>query len=211
MAKIRREEVVSAALELLDEVGLDGLSTRRLAQKLGVESASLYWHFRDKATLLGEMASLVLARHHTFRMPEESTDWRVWFADLARSFRRALLAYRDGALLHAGTTPNQEEIAAMRPMVQSLVRAGFTEADAHMALFNVSQYTVGCVLEQQARPTRTVPPTERRAPTERGHNDEDPSAEFVLTPIDPEDAFEFGLNLFVSGLADRLTPDRERR
>ena len=36
MAKIRREEVIAAALDLLNQVGLDGLSTRRLAQRLGV-------------------------------------------------------------------------------------------------------------------------------------------------------------------------------
>ena len=64
MAKIQRDQVIEAALALLDEVGLEALTTRKLAQKLGVESATLYWHFKNKANLLEEMASAVLAKHH---------------------------------------------------------------------------------------------------------------------------------------------------
>jgi AcrR family transcriptional regulator len=43
-----RATIVATALRLLDEVGIDGLSTRRLATELGIKSASLYWHFKDK-------------------------------------------------------------------------------------------------------------------------------------------------------------------
>ena len=43
MAKIQRDQVINAALALLDEVGLEAITTRKLAQKLGVESATLYW------------------------------------------------------------------------------------------------------------------------------------------------------------------------
>lgn len=37
-ARLTRDTVLRAALELLDEVGIDGLSTRRLAERLGVQS-----------------------------------------------------------------------------------------------------------------------------------------------------------------------------
>jgi len=49
--KMNRESVVGAALDLLDEVGLDAVSTRRLAKRLGVEQRSLYYHFRNKKEL----------------------------------------------------------------------------------------------------------------------------------------------------------------
>ena len=49
MAKIERDTVVTTALELLDEVGIDGLTMRRLAQALDVQAPSLYWHFANKA------------------------------------------------------------------------------------------------------------------------------------------------------------------
>ena len=42
MTKMNREIVIAEALGLLDEVGLDAVSTRRLAKRLGVEQPSLY-------------------------------------------------------------------------------------------------------------------------------------------------------------------------
>jgi TetR/AcrR family transcriptional regulator, tetracycline repressor protein len=57
---LTREAVTRAALRLLDEVGLEGLTTRRLAAELGVQSPALYWHFRTKQDLLGEMAEAVI-------------------------------------------------------------------------------------------------------------------------------------------------------
>ncbi len=52
MAKIQRDQVIEAALALLDEVGLEAITTRKLAQKLGVESATLYWHLRTRPVYL---------------------------------------------------------------------------------------------------------------------------------------------------------------
>ncbi|WP_343718846.1 TetR/AcrR family transcriptional regulator C-terminal domain-containing protein [Achromobacter dolens] len=193
MAKIRREQVVDVALELLDEVGLDGLSTRRLAQQLGVESATLYWHFRDKSMLLGEMASAVLARHHTLAVPASAAQWPAWFADNMRSFRRALLAHRDGARLHAGTAPGPGDLAGIARKVAYLVGAGFTREQAGMALFAAGQYTLGCVLEEQARAAMT-----------QGGADEAVGGNELAGAMDAEAAFEFGLGVIVDGLRGRV-------
>src|ERR1700742_2919958 len=53
----RRDEVLTAALELLDEVGLDALTTRKLAEKLGVQPGALYRHFDSKRSLLHAMVN----------------------------------------------------------------------------------------------------------------------------------------------------------
>lgn len=193
MAKIRREQVVAVALDLLDEVGLDGLSTRRLAQQLGVESATLYWHFRDKSVLLGEMASAVLARHHTLAVPADAVQWPAWFADNMRSLRRALLAYRDGARLHAGTAPGPGDLAGIERKVAYLAGAGFTREQAGMALFAAGQYTLGCVLEEQAR-----------AAMAEASKGEATDADAMAGAMDAEAAFEFGLGVIVDGLRGRV-------
>lgn len=201
MAKIQRDQVVDAALELLDEQGLDALTTRRLAQRLGVESATLYWHFRDKSVLLAEMAAVALARHHTLGVPADTAQWHVWFADNARSFRRALLAHRDGARLHAGTTPGVDALERIKPKIAYLVRAGLTEQESGMAMLAASQFTIGCVLEQQAQPDEgtglgaSQQPGETIAPQQ--------ASGMTLEPIDPDVAFEFGLGLIVEGLRRR--------
>ena len=53
MAKLSRETVVTEALDLLDEVGLDAVSTRQLATRLGVEQPSLYWHSPERDRSVG--------------------------------------------------------------------------------------------------------------------------------------------------------------
>lgn len=193
MAKIQRDQVINAALALLDEVGLEAITTRKLAQKLGVESATLYWHFRNKASLLEEMAATVLARHHSLPLAEDTAEWADWLANNARSFRRALLAHRDGALLHAGTTPARVGGETFYPKVAYLMRAGFSEAEAAMILLTISEYTLGCVLEEQSRTDR--------------HDDErlsTPSTEIsridALIHQHPDTCFEFGLSLIMKGL-----------
>lgn len=37
MSRLDKSKVINSALELLNEVGIEGLTTRKLAQKLGVE------------------------------------------------------------------------------------------------------------------------------------------------------------------------------
>ena len=52
MTKLQPNTVIRAALDLLNEVGVDGLTTRKLAERLGVQQPALYWHFRNKRALL---------------------------------------------------------------------------------------------------------------------------------------------------------------
>ena len=52
MAKLDKEQVIDNALILLNEVGIEGLTTRKLAQKIGVEQPTLYWHVKNKRAIL---------------------------------------------------------------------------------------------------------------------------------------------------------------
>ena len=55
MNKLQREAVIRTALELLNDVGMEGLTTRRLAERLGVQQPALYWHFKNKTEVLTAM------------------------------------------------------------------------------------------------------------------------------------------------------------
>jgi len=101
--KLQRETVVAAALKLLDEVGMDGLSTRRLAQELGVQQPSLYWHFKNKRELLDALAEAMLGEHQPVDRAA-CADWREWMtrhmADFKRGYDRTGLSM-DAALAGA--------------------------------------------------------------------------------------------------------------
>jgi TetR/AcrR family tetracycline transcriptional repressor len=184
MSKLTQEAVVAAALELLDEVGLDAISTHQLAKRLGVEQPSLYWHFRNKRELLAAMADMAMRPHAAVPLPEPSEDWRTWLLENNRSFRQALLAHRDGARLHGGSLPEAGDIERIKHKLAFLVTAGVPEHDAQMAMFATSHFTVGSVLEEQAAISQDRPPG--------------------MMPPDPETAFEEGIALILDGLATRL-------
>lgn len=183
VTKINRHQVVDEALVLLDEVGLDGFSTRRLAQRLGVEQPTLYWHFKRKEDLLAAMAEAALAPHGAAALPSRGDDWREWFIENYRSFRRTLLQHRDGARLHAGTFPSAGDLDRLRRKFAFLIESGLQEQDAQMAMLAASRFTVGSALEEQAEMS-SAPPAD--VPT-----------------IDHALAFEAGLSLLVDGLAHR--------
>lgn len=183
MTKLDRETVIAEALLLLDQVGLDGISTRQLAKRLGVEQPSLYWHFRKKEELLVAMAERALEPHSETPLPTPSDNWRSWFADNMRSFRHTLLLHRDGARLHAGTRPKKGQMERIMRKLNFLIASGIPERDAKMAMLAANYFTVGSVLEEQADANL--------------RNDSD------LPPVDHEAAFEAGLALIIDGLATR--------
>src|SRR5574338_752021 len=76
MTKLDKGTVIAAALELLNEVGMDSLTTRTLAERLKVQQPALYWHFQNKRALLDALAEAMLAERHTRSLPEENEDWR---------------------------------------------------------------------------------------------------------------------------------------
>ncbi|MEU0631184.1 TetR/AcrR family transcriptional regulator C-terminal domain-containing protein [Streptomyces sp. NPDC005989] len=180
---MNRETVVTEALELLDEVGLETVSTRRLAKRLGVEQPSLYYHFRTKKDLLSAMAAAAMAPHANAPLPSPGDDWRAWFLENTRSFRRTLLMRRDGARLHAGSTPTGD-LDQIRRKMSFLVTSGVPEREAQMAMLAASRYTVGCVLEEQADIDQ-----------QRGEDLPDD-----VPALDQEAAFEAGLALILYGL-----------
>ncbi|MFJ7627832.1 TetR/AcrR family transcriptional regulator C-terminal domain-containing protein [Streptomyces sp. NPDC097595] len=184
---MNRATVVAEALDLLDEVGLDTVSTRRLAKRLGVEQPSLYYHFKTKKDLLTAMAEAAMAPHADEALPSSGDDWRTWFLQNSRSFRHTLLMRRDGARLHAGSTPTGD-LDRIRRKMAFLVASGVPERDAQTAMLATGRFTVGCVLEEQA---------DLGAPAAEDLPDD--------VPVLPhEEAFEAGLALILGGL-DRRT------
>jgi TetR/AcrR family tetracycline transcriptional repressor len=201
-----RDTVVRAALDLLNEVGIDALTTRRLAERLGVKQPALYWHFKNKRELLDEMAARMLEWRSPAPMTREN--WQEALKEDGRTFRRALLRYRDGARVHAGTRPDAGLFASLDRRVSVLCEAGFTPADAVRAFMVVGRYVVGWVMEEQA---------ELYDGRTRAREDFMPDPEAypilasgvsVLRGEDQDTGFEFGLDALVRGFAVRVGQGR---
>ncbi|MFD4841619.1 tetracycline resistance transcriptional repressor TetR [Achromobacter sp. NPDC058515] len=200
MTKLQPDVVIRAGLELLNDVGMDGLTTRKLADRLGVQQPALYWHFKNKRALLDQLAEAILLENHTHSLPRPEDSWRSFLQGNSRSFRRALLAYRDGARIHAGTRPSEPQFNALEAQLRFLCKAGFTPADAAYAMITISCFTVGAVLEQQAGEADAH---------NRGVSK--PEAQLQVAPLlaaalqafddgGPDAVFEYGLATIITGL-----------
>ncbi|MEV0829456.1 TetR/AcrR family transcriptional regulator C-terminal domain-containing protein [Nonomuraea rubra] len=200
---LARDTVVRAALELLDEAGLEGLSMRRLAARLGVQNPALYWHFRNKQELLDEMARELLA--HDMGGPAEGEGWREWLTRRAHRYRRTLLGHRDGARLIAAGDPGPGVARSFEEELRTLTGLGFTPARGLHAITAISHYTLGFVLNEQAaldrRGRRDSPGDE--AALAAYVADYPLTVEGVRTGGAPtsDEAFEHGLRLILDGVA----------
>jgi len=156
--RLNRERIVAAALELLEEEGLERLTLRRLAARLGVQSPSLYWHVNNKRELLDELAEEMLARRFPeLPEPDPTADWRSWLCTIALDYRSAMLVWRDGGLVAAGVNPRRAATFARLSahVLEQLVETyGLEAAEAALAMSTVFIYTTGVVIEEQTSPSR---------------------------------------------------------
>ena len=186
---------MQAALRLLDEGGVSRLTTRRLAEDLGVKSPALYWHFANKRELSDAVAAAMLSIEEWPGPETPGLEPADWLAARAHAFRQSLLAHRDGALLHAGTVPGPDLLPGLEGRLAALVAYGFSPEDALRTLLAISRYTVGWVLEEQARSQRptddTMQPDAASPLLQR--------ALAVVGHAHPEADFDFGLRALIEG------------
>lgn len=150
---ISREQIVTAALELLDDQGMDALTVRALASRLDVRAPALYWHVRNKHELLDEMATAVMRRvADAFAAVPPGDGWRDDLAAYARVLRSEYLLHRDGARIFSGTRITDPDVVRMKePLFQRWIVSGWKPADADDAIDLVTAFVVGFVIEEQER------------------------------------------------------------
>jgi TetR/AcrR family tetracycline transcriptional repressor len=198
--RLERPAIVAATIGVLNERGLDALSLHTIAQRLDVAQPALYHHFSSKAALLDATAAEILDRWHTERLPREGEAWAAFLARNAHSFRRALLAVRDGARLIAATGPRAPEPASALTRIEFLERQGFTAVQAVLASIAVSRYVIGCVLEQQLAPAPAI------AAPAPAPDDSPPGSERLqriseqILRLGPDHEFDAGLQALLRGL-----------
>ncbi|SDH71144.1 TetR/AcrR family transcriptional regulator C-terminal domain-containing protein [Nonomuraea jiangxiensis] len=203
-AGLTRQTMIETALRLLDEVGLDGLTVRRLAAELGVKSPSLYWHIRTKQDLLDGMADTII-RAAGMGPPHEGESWQDWLARRARSYRRAVLAHRDGARLVAtGQSLGAATIKALDQELAAMVERGFTPLLALDTIAAISRYVIGFVLQEQNErlPDR---PVDNMADLLDGGTSAPLLVALRAGGSMGEAAFEHGLRTLIDGTAAALT------
>lgn len=141
--------VLDAAVVLLDETGLDGFSTRKLAARLDVRVGALYWHHPSRRALLDAAADRIVAEACAVPLPDG--DWPAQAAAMIHALRAALLAHTDGArLLAEQHTPGPHSHRYIERLRGLLSAAGMDPAMSERAADVLTCYLTGHVIEEQA-------------------------------------------------------------
>jgi TetR/AcrR family tetracycline transcriptional repressor len=146
-----RRRIVVEAVALLDADGLEGVTLRRLAQRLDVQAPTLYWHIPNKAALVTAIAEEILDQQFPeLAPPEPDQRWQDWLIDLAQRLRRALLAHPDGARVISASQLSLRMAAISELAMSTLVARGVPLRQARLLVLTVERFTIGHVLEEQA-------------------------------------------------------------
>jgi TetR/AcrR family transcriptional regulator, tetracycline repressor protein len=151
--KLGFETIVDAALQLLDKGGLEALSMRGLAQRLGVQASALYWHLGDKSELYGLMAWRFYQR--AIDAAGGSKSWEEWLRRFGLLFHGALCAHRDAAQLCAIARPrDQDPESTGDKLAAPLVLLGLSRDEALIRLASVISLALGWAVYEQSETQR---------------------------------------------------------
>lgn len=187
---MRQAEIVDAAMAILDDQGLDAVTLRAVASRIGVRLNTVSWHVKTKARLLELMADSVMKECSVQDLPADPLQS---VRTLLGRYRSALLAHRDGARLVAGTfVAEKNTLDAADAIVRALLDCGHGRQSAAWTCWTLVYFTLGITQEEQAvdEPLESIL---RRGLDAAEHSALNSVADH-LSSADFDARFEFGLN-----------------
>lgn len=200
---LERDAILHAALELADERGLDALSIRALAARMGTRPMSLYRHVDDKRDILDGMMELMLAE---VPAGDSAGDWAADLRGWALGFRSMAVRHR-GAFPVFAARPAMSYLAgreAAERGLEGLAAAGFGDRDAALALRAVIRYVIGYSLGEPASDAAAAAATATAAAGLRAQGLPRVAALVDGADADAEELFAFGLDALIDGLSLRM-------
>jgi AcrR family transcriptional regulator len=203
-APLTRERVLRAALQLADKNGIDAVSMRRLAQKLGVEAMSLYNHVANKDEVLDGITDMVVGE---IEVPAIGADWKAAMRRRAISAHEVLMRHPWAPLLVVSRMNiGPAMLRYVNATLGCLREAGFSYAMADHAWNAIDSHVYGFTLQKLNFPLNPA----EYASAARGFLPMLPESEYpymrALTMLVSEGKhrglhdFEFGLDLILDGL-----------
>jgi len=135
-------DIVDAALALLNEEGLDGVSLRRIAQRLGIKAPSLYWHFRDKSALLAAIIEKIFDEGLDSVPPHQ--EWQGWMRAFGEAMWITQQRTRDFTRLVATTDIGAPQLERTMARIRlALAHLDLEEAEAMRIQSSVQALVLG--------------------------------------------------------------------
>jgi TetR/AcrR family tetracycline transcriptional repressor len=215
-----RDAIVDAGLQVLEEVGVDELSMRLIANRLRTGAASLYWHVRSKDELL----QLLFERlNDEIELPTpDPTRWKEQMKMLGRQVRALAHRHRDYARLSLGRIPSGPSLARFAEwMFALLVPVGVPDQVIAYVGDLVGLYVGAYAFEESlGPPSPTGQPlaVDQIATMFREYLQSLPADQFphvhrtasLLFAGDADERFEFGMEVLVRGIESYISAPDQR-
>jgi AcrR family transcriptional regulator len=197
------ERIVATAVDLLDTQGIDGLTMRRLADRLGSGAMSLYWHVDSKE----EVFDLALDSVLEYRDPQQTLgpqDWRADVVHMVEDWRACMLRHPWSASLLPRRALGPNILARLELLGRTLSRAGVADADLNAGIWSLWNYVMGATVTRgsfelsdadRAAAQRRLTDLSQRYPTIARSR--------LLLDDDWDGAFRKGLDFLLDGIAPR--------
>ena len=212
---LSRERVLRAAIKIADQGGIESLTMRRLAEELGAEAMSLYYHVAGKEDLLDGIADAVVAEiNDVVGGIDAGAGWKTAVRRRILSAREVLLRHRWAPrVLETRTSTSQAVLLYYDGLLGLMRDGGFSYDLIHHALHALGSRALGFT-QELFDPSAGTSDKEAAAALERmagqiphlvamfmevAHDDPDST----LGWCDDQTEFEFGLDLILDGL-DRM-------
>lgn len=143
---LSREYIAATALALIDDIGRDKFSMRKLGVELGVDPMAVYRHFTDQEALFDGIADALFAELDVETLPWDGP-WRDLVEHYTRRLRDTLLAHPHAVTTFA-TRPvrSPAAIETGNRMITLMTEAGFSPGDALRVLRCLREFTIGHAL-----------------------------------------------------------------
>jgi AcrR family transcriptional regulator len=214
-APLTRERVLQSASDLADRDGIEALTMRALAESLGVEAMSIYYHLPNKNAILDGVIELTFTEidaevAETATAPTDASGWALGVRDRILGARRVLLRHPWAPVVMDARRTFTPAMARHVDGVVGLMRGGGMSHDLiHHSLHAIGNRIYGYVQELaddgEAPPPGALEQMASIAPNlaamlaDVAHVD----PESTLGWCDDQAEFEFGLDLLLEGIERR--------
>jgi TetR/AcrR family transcriptional regulator, tetracycline repressor protein len=168
---LSEDDILDAALTLLDDGGTNAASVRGIAARVGVAPNAVYTYFPDKAAVVKALVERLLGEVDHDVFADRAQPWRLRVESLALELRQRLTAHPGAVPLMIGGPMNGPNALALNErLLELLADAGLNPVDSARAAYMLIVYVFGSIALEVAdldEPGRTPSEAERVAARRR--------------------------------------------
>ena len=207
-AELSHERICAAALELIDQDGLEEFSTRKLGRELGCEAMAIYWYYPSKDALLDAVVDKLMSGVGALIAEQKSDDWIHTMRHLAHAYRQVAHDHPKAFPLLATRRFASEGTFAFLDRLFALAREQGIDDKMTARFYRViSSYCSGFALSELAGPRG---PQDPRTAALRKQFPRAAAVSEWLEPRRLDEIFDFGLELQLAALDNAVRAARGR-